>query len=203
MMLNHKDSLPQPEQVILFAGHMIDCCDRPNPRFPPEMETEATEKIQQILEKLQANSQDLAIASGIACGGDILFLEACLARQINIEVYLPFAPDEFIAASVSFAGEHWVKRFEQIINHPLVKLHLQPQELGILPEGVNPFERNNLWALDSSVIYGIDRVRLIVLWDGKRGDGAGGTFDMVKQVSEFGGTVEHIDTTKFDYWQHP
>lgn len=189
-----------PEQVLLFSGHMIDSPGRPQPRFPPEMEEEAKQKIQQVLEQLQANSQDLAISPGIACGGDILFLEACLERQMRIDVYLPFAPAEFVKQSVSFAGDDWVERFYQIKNHPLVKIHLQPEELGLVPVGENPYERNNHWALKSSLIYGIDRVRLIVLWNGEGGDGLGGTFDMVKQVRQLGGNVQHLNTTEFDYW---
>jgi hypothetical protein len=51
-------------------------------------------------------------------------------------------------------------------------------------------------------MYGIDRVQLVVLWDGKQGDGPGGTGDIVQQVCQLGGRVEHIDTTKFDYWKN-
>ena len=76
----------QPKQVFLFSGHTIDRHDRPQPRFPPEMESEAKAKIQAVLERLEANFLDLAIAPGIACGGDILFLEACMLRQIETEV---------------------------------------------------------------------------------------------------------------------
>jgi hypothetical protein len=39
------------------------------------------------------------------------------------------------------------------------------------------------------------------VWDGKGGDAPGGTGDMVQQVRQLGGIVEHIDTTKFDYWK--
>ena len=191
----------KPPQVFLFSGHMIDSPDRPQPRFPPAMETEAQQKIKEVLERLQADASNLAIAPGIACGGDILFLEACLERRMKVEVYLPFKSAKFIEQSVSFAGNNWVERFYQIQNHPQVKIHLQLKEIGAVPEGENPFERNNLWALSSSLIYGIDRVRLVVLWDGKKGDGKGGTGDMVKQVIQQGGIVEHIDTTKFDYWK--
>ncbi|MEL6929791.1 MAG: hypothetical protein AAFO95_14275 [Cyanobacteria bacterium J06600_6] len=191
----------QPKQVLLFSGHMIDRRDRPQPRFPPQMEQEVKAKIQVILDQLDASAQDLAIAPGIACGGDILFLEACLQRQIPIVVYLPFEPDEFIAQSVSFAGNNWVERFAQIESHALVTVNLQPKVLGQLPAGENPYERNNLWALESSSIYGSERIRLIVLWDGQGGDGQGGTFDMVERVRQLGGTVNHLNTTKFDYWQ--
>ncbi len=194
-------TVEKPPQVFLFSGHMIDRPNRPQPRFPPAMETEAQQKIKEVLDRLKADASNLAIAPGIACGGDILFLEACLQRQIKAEVYLPFEPAKFIEKSVSFAGNNWVERFYQIKNHPLVTIHLQLEQIGAVPEGENPFERNNLWALSSSLIYGIKRVRLVVLWDGKGGDGPGGTGDMVKQVSQRGGIVEHIDTTKFDYWK--
>ena len=192
-------TVQMPKQVFLFSGHMIDSPTRPEPRFPAAMESIAQEKIQEVLDKLQANANDLAITPGIACGGDIIFLEACLERNMKVEVYLPFAPAEFIEQSVRFAGDNWVERFYQIKNHPHVTLSLQPDRLGKVPEGYNAFERNNLWALYSSLIYGIDRVRLIVLWNGKGGDGPGGTYDMLRQVSQLGGIVEHIDTNKFSH----
>jgi tetratricopeptide (TPR) repeat protein len=194
-------TVKEPPQVFLFSGHMIDKPDRPRLRFPPAMETEAQQKIKEVLDNLKADARDLAIAPGIACGGDILFLEACLERQMKVEVYLPFESAQFIEKSVSFAGDDWVERFYEIKNHPQVELNLQPERIGAVPKGSNSFERNNRWALYSSLIYGIERMRLIVLWDGKGGDGRGGTGDMVKQVRQLGGIVEHLDTTKFDYWK--
>ena len=194
-------TVKEPPQVFLFSGHMIDKPDRPRPRFPSDMETEAQQKIKEVLDNLKADAGDLAIVPGLACGGDILFLEACLERQMKVEVYLPFESAQFIEESVSFAGDDWVERFYRIKNHPQVALNLQPERIGPVPQGSNSFERNNRWALYSSLIYGIDRVRLIVLWDGKGGDGRGGTGDMVKQVRQLGGIVEHLDTTKFDYWK--
>lgn len=196
-----KPKIGEHPPVFLFSGHMIDAPQRPQPRFPAAMEAEAQQKIEAVLTKLKAESNHLAIVPGIACGGDILFLEACLERQMQIEAYLPFKPDKFVEQSVSFAGDDWVERFYRIKNHPLVRIHLQLEEIGGVPRGENPFERNNLWALHSSLEYGINQVRLIVLWDGKGGDGKGGTFDMVKQVDRLGGIVEHLDTTKFDFWE--
>lgn len=194
-------TVKKPPQVFLFSGHMIDKLDRPRPRFPSAMATEAQQKIKEVLDKLQADAKDMVIVPGLACGGDILFLEACLERQMKVEVYLPFESAQFIEESVSFAGDDWVERFYRIKNHPQVALNLQPERIGPVRKGSNSFERNNRWALYSSLIYGIERVRLIVLWDGKGGDGRGGTGDMVKQVRQLGGIVEHLDTTKFDYWK--
>lgn len=188
-------------QVFLLSGHMIDGPMRSQPRFPAAMENEAREKIKEALDQLQADANDLAISPGIACGADILFIEDCLQRGMKVEVYLPFEPAEFIEKSVRFAGSDWVERFYKLKNHPNVTLNLQPDRLGSVSEGENPFERNNRWALYSSLMYEIDKVRLVVLWDGKSGDGPGGTAGMVKQVRQMGGMVKHIDTTTFDYWK--
>ena len=189
------------EQVFLFSGHTIDRKNRPIPRFPEAMETEAHQKIEQILDRLKASAKDLAIAPGIACGGDILFLEACLRRKMTVIVFLPFEPAIFIEESVRYAGYRWVERFHNIKNHPQVTIELMSEHLLEVPLGKNPFERNNCWSLKSALTYGIEKLRLIVLWNGKGGDGPGGTKDMVMRIREKGGTLEHIDTTKFDYWQ--
>ena len=94
-----------------------------------------------------------------------------------------------------------MERFYQIRQHPRVTVHLQPDRVGPVPPGDNPYERNIRWALYSTLCYGIDRVRLIVLWDGKGGDGPGGTGYMVREVRQLGGIVVHLDTTKFAHWQ--
>ncbi len=192
----------QPPKVFLFAGHMIDTPNRPTPRFPAAMEKEACQKIKDVLDKLKPCANCLVISPGAACGGDILFLEGCLQRNMKVEIFLPFDQAKFIQESVRFAGNGWVERFYDIQNNPNVTIHLQPDRLGKVPDGENPYRRNNRWALYSTLMYGIDRVQLVVLWDGKQGDGPGGTGDIVQQVCQLGGRVEHIDTTKFDYWKN-
>jgi tetratricopeptide (TPR) repeat protein len=195
-----KDGRDQ-RHVFLFSGHMIDRPGRPEPRFPAGMEREARERIEKTLGKLEADANDMGIVPGAACGGDILFIEACLKLGMNVEVLLPFSDAEFIKESVSFAGDEWVARFYNIRNHPNVTIHYQLDQVGPLPAGDNPFERNNRWALYSALIYGIDKVRAIALWDGKGGDGPGGTGHMVGEIRRLGGIAVHLDTTKFDFWQ--
>jgi hypothetical protein len=165
------------------------------------MEREAAARMDKALDKLRADDNDMAIVPGAACGGDILFIEACLKRNMRVEVLLPFSEAEFIEASVSFAGDSWVERFYNIRNNPKVTFQYQIDRVGPLPAGDNPFERNNRWALYSALIYGIERVRFIALWNGQGGDGPGGTGHMMKEVRRLGGIVEHLDVTKFDYWQ--
>lgn len=191
----------KPAQVLLFSGHMLDSPSRVKPRFPAAMEAETIRRLEEALDKFSVQSNCIAIIPGLACGGDILFAEACLRRNMRIEVYLPFESSEFIRDSVSFAGDSWVERYYTIINSPNITVHLQPDRLGPVPEYDNPYERNNRWALYSTLMYDINRVRLIALWNGQGGDGLGGTADMVHQVRQLGGLVEHIDITKFDYWK--
>lgn len=52
-----------------------------------------------------------ALIGPLACGADILFAEAALARGIDLTVVLPFAEDDFIAQSVRSGGEDWVPRY--------------------------------------------------------------------------------------------
>ena len=191
----------KPAQVLLFAGHMLDSPSRPKPRFPAAMEREAAHRLDEALDKFSVHANCIAIIPGLACGGDILFAEACLRRNVRIEIYLPSDPAKFIQDSVSFIGDSWVERFYTVINSPNITVHLQPDRLGPVAANDNPYERNNRWALYSTLMYDIKRVRLIALWNGQGGDGLGGTADMVNQVRQLGGIVEHIDITKFDYWK--
>lgn len=51
----------------------------------------------------------------LACGSDILFAEECLRRGIELNLFLPFAVDEFKAVSVAPGGESWLARFEAVL----------------------------------------------------------------------------------------
>ena len=72
----------KPRQVFLFSGHMIDAPGRQPPRFPAEKESVAAQKIAEVLDKLGACPEDLALTQG-ACGGDLLFTEACQQRRVT------------------------------------------------------------------------------------------------------------------------
>ena len=193
-----------PPKVFLFAGHSIDKPDRKNPRFPPDMEDEARQKLDAALDELEAAPKDLAITPGVACGGDILFIEACLQRKMKVNSYVPLPEAEYIERWVDFPKErdsNWVERFYQIDLNPNVTFHVQPDRLGPVPAGDTAFERNHRWALYSARAYDIKQIRFVILWDGKFGDGPSGTSNMVRVVRQAGGIVKHLNTTEFDSWQ--
>jgi tetratricopeptide (TPR) repeat protein len=189
-----------PPQVFLFSGHSLDIPNQPRQRFPAAMEKETRERIDKILDKFKADSNDIAITPGAAAGGDIIFLEICLKRNMKLEIYLPFEEARYIKEAISYAGDKWVERFYAIRNHPDVSIRLQPDHLGPVKPGDNVYERNERWALYSALIYGVDRTRAIILWDGVVDDTRGGPDNMLEEVRAIGGIAEHLNTSKFDYW---
>ncbi|MFN8455676.1 MAG: SLATT domain-containing protein [Anaerolineae bacterium] len=82
--------------VFLFSGHMIDRPGRREPRFPAGMEREVRERLEKALHKLEADAHDMAIVPGAACGGDIIFIEACLKLGMRVQILLPFPEADFI-----------------------------------------------------------------------------------------------------------
>ena len=97
--------------VIAFTGHMIDSPDRKTPRFPPGLEQAVRDEISKRIEKLDAG---IGFSSG-ACGSDILFLETMQERKAETNIVLPFELDDFYATSVTFAGEKWKDRLDDVL----------------------------------------------------------------------------------------
>jgi len=198
-----------PRHYLLFTGHMIDHPDRKEPRFPASKEVDAKQAIRkQVLEEVdqvktileikakqkitneQAKEALIGIAGG-ANGGDILFHEVCQELGISTELYLALPRGQYIVESVEFAGPEWVNRFNAlIINETIPKRILSSDEE--LPKWLrkkpnyNIWERTNLWMLYRALSGGGINMSLIALWDGKDGDGAGGTEHMVKEAQSRG-----------------
>jgi hypothetical protein len=187
----------QPKSVFLFSGHMIDASGRTEQRFPNDKKyiDIAANAIVAKLDELGANNDDLALCGG-ACGGDLLFAESCLERDLHLEIRIPFEESTFLLKSVNFAGESWQNRFYQVKNNPNTKLYVMPDEIGLTPEGVDAYARNNLWMLYTALSYTHEKVSFICLWNGKEGDGPGGTKDMYDRISKHSGQVYILDTNE-------
>ena len=181
----------EPRKVLLFSGHMIDGPTREKPRFPADKEPIAAKAIGDLLDQIAVERGDLAICGG-ACGGDLLFAEAALARALSIAIYLPFEEDKFLAESVDFADADWRSRYFAVKSR--AALHIASEELGPLKADENPYERNNLWMLQVAMGYGTEKVDFICLWDGGGGDGPGGTQHLMQEVQKKGGQTHWLDT---------
>lgn len=188
-----RESNAPPRKVFLFSGHMIDAPDRDVPRFPADKETIAADAIAQMLDRLDAGPDDLAICSG-ACGGDLLFAEAALARGAALELYIPFEEPRFLATSVDFANADWHARF--LAAKASATLRVMPAERAPLSEGQDPYEHVNRWMLDVAMQFGANKVEFICLWNGQGGDGPGGTQHLMDEVRRNAGRTHWLDTTQ-------
>jgi hypothetical protein len=182
-----------PRKVALFSGHMIDAPDRAKPRFPADKEPIAARAIAAALADLDIGPHDLCICGG-ACGGDLLFAEAALARSARLELYIPFDEPAFLEKSVDFTGGDWCARF--FAAKARATLHMLPLERGPTPASEDPYERNNRWMLEAASRFGSDKVDLVCLWNGEGSDGPGGTKHMMEEVQKAGGRAHWLDTTK-------
>ena len=162
-----------------------------------EFLAEAEEKAREIagaLDALGAGAGDLAL-SQCAAGGDLLFLEAALARGLRCQVMLPLDEPEFIERSIlaSTDGAAWRDRWfaarAQLTDPP----RLMPDDLGPGPRSSNPFERCNDWLMNTALAWGPDKLRFVCLWNGAGGDGPGGTQHMMDEVKRRTGRVRWID----------
>jgi hypothetical protein len=183
----------EPRYVLLFSGHMIDAPGRVPPRFPPKKEDIAAKEIAKKLAELDAGPKDLALCGG-ACGGDLLFAEACLDRRVPLQIRIPFDEPTFLKNSVAFAGGNWRDRYYAVKKNKLTTFFVMPDELGPTSPKVDPYEQVNLWQLYTALSMGPEKVRFICLWDGKGGDGPGGTKHMHDSVKKRSGLVYVLDT---------
>lgn len=187
-------------QVFLFSGYMISNSKKKEHHFPPEKEQDIRKAILAVLEKYTAGPDDMAVTTGMDAGSEIIFVELCTERGIPVRAYFPTAEAPYVRDFVSPGGESWVERFYRMRNHPLVDEFYQPDQVGLPKDGDNVHERNNRWALYSALLHGIDKVRLIAVWDGKNDASKDLDVRLVKHMVDLmrdtGGMVEQINPFK-------
>lgn len=165
---------------------MVDAPDRHEPRFPAERVPLAQRAIADAV--LPFDDLDTLAISGLACGGDLLFAEEWLKMGRPLQAYLPREESDFLDESVRFAGEEWVDSFREVTADPNMLVVGPDEEMLRLDD---PHSANNLRMLDvalrrSGGLHGL------FLWDGKGGDGPGGTEHLASAVVEKGGSVTII-----------
>ena len=172
-------ALPQGAfaHALLFTGHMIDAPGRAQPRFPAWAESRARSAIRDAITAVKWPQPGPVIAlSGAASGGDLLFQECCDDLGIPALVLLALPRDEFEADSVAPGGPGWVKRFHALLERR------GPDRLRVIErrrgspdsERGDIWQRANHWMIEQASALAPDQA-LLALWDGKAGDGPGGT----------------------------
>lgn len=164
--------------TVFFTGHIIDRPGRITPRFPAALESTVAQRISTELETIGATD---GFASA-AAGGDIMFLEAIVARRGRAHIILPCAIDAFRTDCVEVVGDSdWGARFERLLN--------QAHSVEILGD---QYASDNAMASEccNRVMFGLSRLCahekgepdpvVLALWDGKPGDAYGGTHSAVE-----------------------
>lgn len=194
------DPSKQEGMVLLFTGYMISNPGKKENQFPPEKEKDVRDAINAILYKYNAGPDDLAVTTGMDAGSEIIFVECCTERGVPVQAYFPVSETSYVWDFVSPGGDQWVERFYKMRNQPLVDEFFQPDWVGLPKEGDNIHERNNRWALYSALVRGVDKVRLIALWDGKgetcKDRDAHLVKHMVDLMRDTGGIIEQINPMK-------
>jgi hypothetical protein len=188
-------------RAFLFTGYMIDFPSKDKKTFPADKEKEIRQEILNKLASFNLGPYDRAFVGGLSAGSEILFAEVCAEKGMKVKAFLPLPESAYIRQFVSPGGDAWVDRFYKIRNHPLVEELYQNENVGLPKAGDDPFERNNRWALYSSLGRGIDKVTLIALWnahgDKPKDRDARLVHHMIELMRETGGSIEQISTSKY------
>jgi class 3 adenylate cyclase/tetratricopeptide (TPR) repeat protein len=176
--------------VAVFAGHMIDQAGRADPRFPLEIEPAVRDAIRDRLKTLNVG---FGFASA-ACGADILFLEAILERGGEIRVLLPYEKSQFIKDSVEITPEgNWGARCEAVLKQAAsITVSCDHRLTGASSV---EFQYANLLVQGMATVLAkqLDTpLKPLAVWDGKPGDGLGGTSWNVARWQQAGLNVDIV-----------
>jgi class 3 adenylate cyclase/tetratricopeptide (TPR) repeat protein len=176
-------------RVAVFSGHLIDRPERSEPRFPARLEADVARAIRNRMK-----DADIGFAyASAACGGDILFLECLSEMGAELDIVLPYHRDQFVQDSVDIVpGADWPARFAGVLGRAAQVITASDQRMS---GSAVPFEYafrfvDGLAALRSDELD--TELLCVAVWDGKAGDGPGGTASAVEHWRQVGRRVEII-----------
>ncbi len=175
--------------VAVFSGHMIDAAGRAEPRFPPSREAA-------VRAQLETRLRELAPVAGYAsaaCGADLIFHEVLQEIGSESHVVLPYPPEIFASVSVERGGAEWMRRFERVLERAASVFWASEDRASGSASG---FAYANLIHTGTALLRARTletQCAALAVWDGRPGDGPGGTASVVAEWSELGLAVERID----------
>ena len=156
-------------RVIHYSGHMIAPAGQKG-RFMAQAESAVARRIGAFLD-----CAPVGWAYGsLACGADILFVEALIQRKAQVVVVLPFAKNEFIDTSVRPGGAQWVERFERCLACVEARYATEDSYLG----DSKLFAYAGRFAMGLAVLRARHlqtHVEQVAVWDGGKAGGPAGT----------------------------
>ncbi|MDB5555666.1 MAG: hypothetical protein JWL86_5650 [Rhizobium sp.] len=176
---------PPRDRVIVATGHRVDDTGRQPPRFPNTKE--CVEKAKAWLratieaEKAQTTGTISGVA-GAASGTDLLFHEVCAELNIKTTIVLPIPVPDYGQDSVSGGGPEWVEKFNTLMNSNPPIVFSDSTDLPVWAKKISNYgvyQRGNIFMMAKALLAPNADVTLLALWNGKAGDGPGGTADMI------------------------
>jgi len=175
-----------PPRAAHFCGHMFAA--------DGDAEARLRERIERALDE-----EGIGFACGaLACGADIVFAEAALARGIELNVVLPFEEADFLAQSVLPGGEGWRERYRACVERAAGVIQASQMEF---------FGDPSQYGYASRMAMGLARLRAqhlrteavqIAIWDCAGAHGPAGTGADVAAWRERGGRTVVIDPGPVD-----
>lgn len=161
--------------VVHYTGHMIAPDSTPG-RFQAEAEPRVAMRIRSELA-----ARDVGYGYGsLACGADILIVEALLERKAEIEVILPFETETFLKESVATGGPGWLARFDNCVKQVRV-IHATDGEY---TRDAQVFTYASQLAMGLAILRAqqlcAEAIQLAV-WDGKETNDVGGTWADIQE----------------------
>jgi hypothetical protein len=164
--------------VVLASGHLVDRPDRPSPRFPPSRVPWVTDLVGGVLDEWRVGPGAIVICGG-ARGADIIAAEEGHSRGAHVVLCLALPPEKFERRSVDLPGTEWRERFRRLLK--VAEVRQLPEGAGDASADDEAFDRANKWMIDMAHRLA-RRPYAVIVWDGRPGDGRGGTFDLIRQL---------------------
>lgn len=178
------------QTVVVFCGHMTDAPGRAEARFPGALADPAAALFERTLGALNA----AVLVCSAARGADLLALEVAARAGVERHILLPFAADAFIGCSIEpDPGGQWRARFRDAVA-AATTLQVLGSHAGAA-RGVD-FELVNRAAIGTALLLAdaTGRTPLVLgYWDGRGGDGPGGTAAMLAAASARGLATQVLD----------
>lgn len=167
----------EPPRIVVFTGHELDRPGAAAPCFPPALERDLRRAIAEALDQIGAT-----IGYALPrCGSDILFLEALLERDAELNIILPSETEDFVAHCVAYGGPAWEKRFRKVLRLADSVSHATVEKF-LGHEALNRFANQYLHgtALLRARHLETDPY-LLAVWDMNEGSLPGGAADFIDQ----------------------
>ena len=180
---------PAPPTVVLASGHMVDAPGRAHPRFPPSVEAPVAAAVAAALDGWGLGPGDVLVCGG-ARGTDILAAEAAVARGAAVHLRLARPLEAFVDESVRLPASTWERRLRDLL--PRADTAVLPPAPG---DDRPVWARANLWMLAEARALATSpaHLKVLLVWDGRPGDGPGGTADVAARTAPLGAEVLVVD----------